>query len=166
LSSNNSVNKTSSSSNPKVFISKPLKFEIKKLENSFYRADLEFHGIEHSGPSYEGRVFINNPEANEDTFLSIDKGYVGSYFVFGHGGCYGDTGHCEVTERSRFDFRPPHSLTPIYLRLVITNQIKELGKNTDEFIVSIVPVLAGGSDNFDNEDVVRLDSISIVSYNN
>ncbi len=149
---------------PNVFISEPLKFDIKKLENSFYRADLEFNGVEHSGPSYEGRVFINKPQANEDTALSLEMGYVGSYFIFGHGGCYGGVGHCDVTKRSSFDFRPPHPLTPIYLRLIITNQIKQLGRDTDEYIISIVPILAGGSKYTDSE-LVRLDSISIVSYN-
>jgi hypothetical protein len=94
--------------------------------------------VEHSGPSYEGRVFINNTGANEDTSLTLDKGYVGSYYIFGHGACVGDVGHCQVMERSAFDFRPPHPLTPIDLHLIITDQIKQLGKDTDEFIVSIV----------------------------
>lgn len=162
MSNNNS--KDRAAEKPKIFISEPLKFDIKKLDNSFYRADLEFHGVEHDGPSYEGRVFINNPEADEDTPLSLVNGYVGSYFIFGHGGCYGDIGHCEITERSPFDFRPPHPLTPIFLRLKITDQIKELGKSTDEFKVTIVPILAGGSNLLDN-DVVNLESISIVTYN-
>jgi hypothetical protein len=76
----------------------------------------------------------------------------------------GDEGHCEVTERSTFDFTPIHPLTPIFLRLKITDQIKELGKDIDQFRVTIVPILAGGSHISDNKPV-RLDSISIVGYN-
>ena len=151
-------------SKPKIYISSTIKLNIKNLENSFYRADIEFVGVEHSGPSYEGRVFINNRGANEDTSLSLDRGYVGSYYIFGHGGCIGDVGHCEVKERSAFDFRPPHPLTPIDLHVTVTDQIKELGKNTDEFVISIVPILAGGS-KLEDDELVRLDSISIYTYN-
>ena len=32
----------------KPYVSKPIFLNIKKLENSFYRADLEFHGVDHS----------------------------------------------------------------------------------------------------------------------
>ena len=149
---------------PKVFISPPIVLDTKKLDILFYRADLEFSGLDHSGPSYVGRVFINNPDANEQTSLTLGDGYVGSYYIFGHGGCVGDVGHCEVKERLPFDFRKPHHLTPIDLHLTITDQIKELGKTTDQFIVSVVPILAGGSLLEDNQ-VVVLNSISIYTYN-
>ena len=41
-------------------------------------------GVDRLVPSYEGRVFINNPSANDDTSLDSDNGYVGSIFVFGY----------------------------------------------------------------------------------
>ena len=34
-----------------------------------------------SGPSYEGRVSLNNPNANEITKLDLYNGYVGSYNI-------------------------------------------------------------------------------------
>jgi len=42
-----------------------------------------FHGlsVDHSGPSYEGRVSLNNPNANEITKLDLYNGYVGSYNI-------------------------------------------------------------------------------------
>jgi hypothetical protein len=161
--SNTGSNDRTSNKKADIFRSGPLRFDIKKLESSFYRADLEFHRVNHSGPSYEGRVFINNSQADENTPLNLENGYVGSYFIFGHGGCYADVGHCDVKERAAFDFRPPHPLTPIDLRLKITDQIKELGKNTDEFTVSVVPIVAGGSNM--EQNLVSIDSISIVTYN-
>ena len=149
---------------PKSFISKLIKFDIKNLEESTYRIDIQFHGMEHDGPSYEGRVFINNTNACNNTAKDISNGYVGSYFVFGHGECFGDVGHCDIRKiRSPFDFSPPHPLTPIFIRLKVTEQLRDLGKQTDEFIVTVVPILAGGSQNFVSE-IVKCERITIVSY--
>lgn len=51
--------------------------------------------------------------ARVETGRELAAGYVGSFSVFGHGGCYGDVGHCEVVPRDDpFDVRPPHPLTP------------------------------------------------------
>jgi len=151
----------------KKYTSKSLKLDISNLEKKFYRADLEFHGIDHSGPSYEGRVFINNPDADRNTEKKLSSGYVGSFYVFGHGRCYGDEGHCEVRkERRPFDYRPSHPLTPLDKRITITDQIKKIGRNTDEFIITVVPVLAGGSKMEDaQQDLVQLEEISIITYN-
>src|SRR6266545_4419274 len=33
----------------------------------FARADLEFRGVDHSGPSFEARIFRNNPGAGPET---------------------------------------------------------------------------------------------------
>ena len=98
---------------PKIYVSKPLYLDINKLENRFKRADIEFHGVDHSGASYEGRVFLNNPNANRTTIKTAPNGYVGSFYIFGHGGCYGNEGHCEVhNERRPYDRRPSSPLTP------------------------------------------------------
>ena len=161
--------KTSSSkkkNEPKIFVSKPLVLDIKKLAHSFYRADLEFWGIDYSGPSYEGRVFINNSKANSKTRMTIKNGYVGSYFIFGHGKCFGDIGHCEIRkEKDPYDLRPAHPLTPAYTYITITDQLIKIGKNTTEFVVTIVPALSSGTIADDEEDVIKLDKIQIITYN-
>jgi tyrosinase len=149
----------------KKLVSPPLKFEIEKLSEKSYRVDLQFYGIDHSGPSYEGRVFINNPEADQDTPKTLENGYVGSYHIFGHGGCFGDVGHCEVRKAiSPFDYRPSHPLTPAFKRIRITDQIRKIAKDTKELVITIVPVLSGSLEDQSN-DVVKLERISIVSYN-
>ena len=38
------------------------------------RADLTFYGLDHSGPSYQVRVFFNNPNAGPDTPLIAGRG--------------------------------------------------------------------------------------------
>ncbi len=163
---NNNSPSTSATTGPKIFVSRPLKLNVKTLDKNFYRADLEFHGVDHSGASYVGHVFINNPEADENTPKTLENGCVGSYSIFGHERCFGDEGHCEMRkERLPFDYRPSHPLTPAYKRVIITAEVlKQIAKETDRFVVSIVPILAGGSQTADNT-VVRLDTISLVTYN-
>lgn len=165
--SKRSNSKNKDSVQPKKYVSKPLKLSLSKLEKKFYRADLEFQGIDHSGPSYEGRVFINNPNANRDTEKTLAYGYVGAFYIFGHGRCYGDEGHCEVIkERRPFDLRPGHPLTPLDKRITITDQLKEIAKNTDEFSITIVPILVGeGKMEDTRQDLVQLEKISIITYN-
>src|SRR5438067_13778113 len=93
------------------------------LDADFYRADIECVGVDQAGSSYEGRVFLNNPAADEQTPRSPDAGYAGSYFIFGHGGCLGDVGHCDVAPRDPFDPRPGHPLTPGRKVLIATQAI-------------------------------------------
>jgi hypothetical protein len=149
----------------KNYVSKPLNINLNKLENAFKRADIEFHGVDHSGPSYEGRVFLNNPHANRTTPRTLAHKYVGSYHIFGHGGCYGDTGHCEVPkERRPYDHRPEHPLTPAYKRINATEALRALAKTADSFTVTIVPVFPRGATLKDEEEVIKLEKISIVTY--
>jgi hypothetical protein len=48
-------------------------------------AELVFHGVEQAGPSFEGRVFLNNENADETTPLTAEAGYGGSFHVYGYG---------------------------------------------------------------------------------
>jgi hypothetical protein len=52
---------------------------------SFTRANIEFDGVEQAGPAYEGRVFLNNPEAEANTPRTAECGYAGSFHVYGLG---------------------------------------------------------------------------------
>jgi hypothetical protein len=49
------------------------------------RAELVFAGVEQAGPSFEGRVFLNNPDADDATALAAECGYAGSFHVYGYG---------------------------------------------------------------------------------
>jgi len=154
-------------SHPKSYVSKPLYLDINKLENEFSRADIEFVGVDHSGPSYEGRVFLNNDGADQDTPTTFDSGYVGSYYVFGHGSCFGDMGHCESPREWRLhDYRPSNPLQPAYIPLPITEDLRKVGRNNDKFTITIVPVLAKKTRKYevDLENVVKFREISIITY--
>jgi tyrosinase len=120
------------------FVSEPLR--VGALDTKVYRADIEFHEVDHAGASYEGRVYLNNPDANADTGKE-DPSYAGSYNVFGHGGCLGDAGHCEVTPRRPYDPRPAHPLTKAKKVVIATEKVKEAIAKGDEVTVCVVPIV-------------------------
>ena len=107
------------------------------------RADLTFYGLDHSGPSYQVRVFFNNPNAGPDTPLTAGEGFVGKFAVFAHGGCFGEEGHCEVRPPvSPFDRRQPSQLVPIARYLTVTDAIRDLiGRDQHSVTVTAVPVV-------------------------
>ena len=107
------------------------------------RADLTFYGLDHSGPSYEVRVFFNNPDASPDTPPVAGEGFAGKFSVFGHGGCFGDEGHCDVRAPvSVFDRRQPHPLTPIARAVTVTDVIRDLiRRDMNSVTVTAVPVV-------------------------
>lgn len=155
----------------KKFTSKSIELDIKSLTDDIYRVDIEFHGLNHSGPSYEGRIFINNPNADHDTPRTKKNGFVGSYHIFGHGGCFGGIGHCSINKnktRMPYDFRPSHPLTPIYKRVEITEYFSNIKKNKFDFSVTVVPILAKGFDkcpvHMDIQDIVKMDKIMLKTY--
>jgi hypothetical protein len=49
------------------------------------RADIVLAGLEHAGPSFELRVFLNNPAADGETETDLDQGFAGSVYVYGYG---------------------------------------------------------------------------------
>ena len=144
------------------FVSKPIQLDLRDFENEFQRADLQFHKIDHSGASFELRVFFNNPKADETTKRDEERGYAGSIFIFGHGGCYGDVGHCDVpTERRRYDRRPPHALTPADKHLIVTEALRKAAEKNKEITATVVPVVKGGKE---GKDVLKIEKISLMTF--
>lgn len=137
----------------------------------FYRADLVFHGVDHSGPSYEARIFINNPEADEQTPRSPEAGYAGSYVIFGHGGCYGDEGHCDATRplASVYDRRGLHQLVPTTKYVTVTEALRSLcAKEGGEshFTVTVVPVVRASAvaKPDDVNTVLHFEELQLLTY--
>lgn len=109
----------------KRFTTKPL--ELPDPAQPFTRVDLIFYGVDHSADSFEGRIFFNAPQRLAQNAGRDHPTYVGSLFVFGHGDCAGDVGHCEVpAERDPFDLRLPHHLTPGPSIITVTEHVREL----------------------------------------
>jgi hypothetical protein len=110
----------------------------------FTQADLILTGVEHAGPSYEVRLFLNNPTATADTPRTAEHGYAGRFTIFGHGGCFGDEGHCDVqTSADPTDLRRPHPLTPLTTYVTVTDALRRLLAGGDTLqTVTLVPVSA------------------------
>ena len=51
----------------KIFTSSAVGLDFAAPVHRYRRADLEIHGIFHSEASYEGRIFFNNPKADDKT---------------------------------------------------------------------------------------------------
>ena len=129
------------------------------------RADLVFYDVEHSGPSYEGRVFINNPDASEETALDLEEGYAGSFTVFGHAGCYGDDeSHCHPRAgyRDEFDHRLPPPLVPFTKTVIVTEGLQRAGSS--EITVTVVPIVPEVEGGTEPKDVMKFGSLRLLIY--
>ncbi len=135
------------------------------VDPDFRRVDIQFHGVDHGGASYEGRVFINNPEANVDTPASPESGYVGSFHVFGHGGCFGDVGHCDVRPRRLYDPRPIHPLSPVRKTVRASGEVMRRALQEGKpATVTVVPVVSSLNEKCDSEDVFKASQVTIATY--
>ncbi len=133
------------------------------LDADFSRADVEFHALDHSGASYEGRVFLNLPSASQATQRDGPE-YAGSYFIFGHGGCLGDPGHCDVRPRRFYDPRPEDPLTPT-LKVVIATEAIRHARQAEAITVTVVPVLLATNAMVGTpEELVFYEKVRIVTY--
>jgi hypothetical protein len=129
------------------YVSPPV--ELPDPEVSFARADLVFYGIDHSGSSFEAQISLGDEPA-------------GSFFIFGHGGCFGDIGHCDIPQQvDRFDLRPPHQLLPATRVVTVTEQIRRLvAAGTRTVPATIVAVTPGNRSN----KVLEFDTVRLLSY--
>jgi tyrosinase len=141
--------------------------ELPRAGLDIARADLTFYGLDHSGPSYEARVFLDRPDATSDTPLD-DPGYAGSFGVFGHGGCFGEEGHCEVRPAvTTFDRRMPHPLVPAVRVLTCTDHIARLiADNRASVSVTVVAVVRDSplADAAAAEGLPQIDQIALHTY--
>ena len=133
------------------FASKPL--DVAADREEITRADLILYGVDHSGPSYEARIFLDNPRAD-----------AGSFAVFGHGGCYGDEGHCAPEDRftDEFDRRPPHPLTRYIRTVPVTEALKRT--TGDQVRVQLVAVPRETKDSPASEDIAPIETVRLVAY--
>lgn len=141
------------------------KIPLDPLKKTFHRADLVFDGVDHSGASYEGRVFLNNPGANAKTPKTAPHGYAGSFHIFGHGGCFGDVGHCEVRGLPRaYDPRPAHPLTPARKIVIATDALRKAVAKGKAMTVTVVPIVRAGNELTEHDDVFKFDKLSVLTY--
>lgn len=148
-----------------TFTSEPI--DVSTLDPDPTRADIGLHDIDHAGASYEGRVYLNNPEADESTGYD-DPSYAGSFHIFGHGGCLGDPGHCEVKARRKYDPRPSHPLTRAKKKVVATDAVRRVIQQGEPVTVTVVPMVEPlpyeSVDAKHTEDPLEIGYVRIVTY--
>lgn len=136
--------------------------ELPDPEHSFDRVDLAIYDVDHSGPSFEARVFIGAPRGLKQDAGTDHAAYAGSFYIFGHERCHGEEGHCEVpTERDPFDFRLPHHLEPRIEIVTVTEAVKRLTKAGKQ--KAIVDVIAFGPDGKALE-ALRFSQLRMLTY--
>ena len=134
----------------------------------FSRADLTFYGLDHSHVSYEARVFFDSPDAGPESSID-DPAYAGSFHIFGHGGCYGEDGHCAVRGPvTAFDRRLPHQLVPATRVLICTDPIKaRIAAGQPSVAVTVVPIVRPGplwNPEDDPDHVLNFDQAALHTY--
>jgi hypothetical protein len=143
----------------------PMTIPLATLENDAARIDLEFVGVDHGTVSYEARVFANNADADENTEPTEANGYLGSYFVFGHGGCIGDKGHCTVPrERRPFDLRREHPLTPRNFYIPVTHGLRAICQQSEKVSLTVVAVPTPAPDCVEEESPLKFEMLNVVTY--
>jgi hypothetical protein len=149
-----------------TYTSKPVSIDFAGPSHRFASADLEILGIDHSHASYEGRIFFDNPKADAGTPKTLDHGYAGSFYIFGHGGCFGNVGHCEINERlDAYDMRGPHPLAPTQARIPVTAALKQLAKSKSQISITIVPVVSAANELCDTKNVFHCRQMRFLTYN-
>jgi tyrosinase len=130
-------------------------------EDAFTRADLIFLGLDHSGASFEARLFFDAPGADHSAGRD-HPAYIGNFYLFGHGGCVGDPGHCDVpADRDPFDLRPPHQLTPAIRIVTVTDAVKRLVQTgVTSTALTVVAHATGDQPN----DVLAFDTVRLAVY--
>lgn len=141
------------------FTSRPI--ELPPADRPFERADLIFLGVDHSGDSFEGRVFFDPRGVGREAGLD-HKAYVGSFYILGHGGCFGDVGHCDIpAERDPFDLRPAHQLEPATRVLTVTDAVTGLlERGVEAAKVTVVAQTEGRASNA----VLAFDRVRLATY--
>jgi hypothetical protein len=146
------------------FDSPPIPLSSAIRAGEFDSAQLVFYDVDHSGRSFEAAVFLATEGANAETPLDPEHGFAGSFVIFGHGGCVGDVGHCEVpTEpKDAFDSRPPHALTPQTKTVDIGEALRRV-HDAEHLQVSVLAIVPG-DDRAELADVLRFSAMRLLTY--
>lgn len=139
--------------------------DLSTLPRHFSRVDLVFEEVDHAGASFEARIFINNAGADRTTEKAPAAGYAGSFHIFGHGGCFGDVGHCDVVPRRTHDPRRAHPLTPVQRTVIVTEAVRRAMSQSEKATLTVVPVVTGVTAKVDaRAEVLKFDRVSVIAY--
>jgi len=125
----------------RVISSVPIAVGTDAVARDLARADVEVAGLEHAGSSFELRIFLNNPNADERTEPTDDSGYAGSIYVYGYG-----------LEPDATDARPP----PMTRSTIATDAVRRARQDAPTASVTLVAVPSDSTD-----PPVGLDGLSV-----
>lgn len=140
------------------FISEPIPLVLGSRGAGFERADVEVFGIDQSGASFEGRVFLNNPDATLETPLSAERGYAGSFHVFGYGIWPADVDKDRAAPAASEGIRAPIAKT-----VIATEAVRRAAARTNAIRVTVVPVFPGNPPR-DASDAFKLEGVRIIVH--
>ncbi len=144
------------------FVSAPISLTPAQAAGQFRRADLVFYGVDARHASYTARVFLEAPGGNVDLSPDRRDGYAGFFAIFGHGGCAGDAGHCDLPEhRDPFDLGPPHPLTPQVKMVEVTERLRALGGDQ---VVAVVLAVRPSRDGARLADLLSFSAVRLLTY--
>lgn len=143
-------------------------FAADRLRGGYKRADVELHGVDQVVPSYEGRIFVNRPDADRETPTDTANGYLGSFFVFGKGECWGDDeDHCAPPAGRKFDRRrSPTRYAKVRVRTP-EGLLAELASRAEgDLTLNLVAVMPEGEGEPEHspDEALRFDRLAIVTY--
>lgn len=133
------------------FVSEPIRVDSGTAGAKDGDLEIVFHGVEQSGPSYEARVFLNNPDADARTPLTPEHGYAGSFHVYGYGMWSGEDSSSSTPQRSR---------APMERSLIASEAIRRALAAGPDVTVTVVAVKPGKEPR-EIEPGFRLDGVSI-----
>ncbi|MEM7346408.1 MAG: tyrosinase family protein [Chloroflexota bacterium] len=118
------------------------------VEPQFRLARLDFHQLKPPVESYFLRAYIDKPEASAST-PRRDLSFAGQLVLFGHGDCYGASGHCNPNTqgRDKYDLRRKHPLRrrSTHYSIDITKALKHALENpTPTHTVSLIAINGDG----------------------
>jgi hypothetical protein len=138
------------------FISPPIRLKLGPNGLNFPRADIRVHGIDQSGRSFEGRVFLNNPNATLQTATTPENGYAGSFHVYGYGVWPDDIARDPADLPAESD----EIRAPIEKDLIATEAVRRAAAQGSDVTVTVIPVYPGDPP-ADAAEALKLEGVSI-----
>ena len=124
------------------------------------KAILKLHKVVPPIRSFGLRIFLNQPDANENTPVTNNDHFAGYLSFFGHGDCVGGPGHCAMpAPKKKFDLRPRGHNRPANYSLDITRTAKRLlDQGAKDLQVKLVTI---GTEGLELYDHLKMEGCSI-----
>ena len=140
------------------FLSTPIKVDEKI--KAFRKAEIRLHSVPQLMRSCFIRAFLNQPDADAATPVHDNPHFAGYLAVFGHGGCYGGPGHCDLppAQSRDYDRRPRSHNTPRNHRIDVTQCARRLLETADSLQITLLVI---GVDYQEELDLLKLEGVSL-----